>query len=94
MVSDCATGSRERLEAKVRCHILTLVTADLASAFPSGMNSAATWSRRLIRAKGKAMGAEFRDKGIDVQLGPVGGGIGRNMAGGRNWEGELLPINR
>jgi beta-glucosidase len=33
------------------------------------------------------MGAEFRGKGIDVQLGPVAGPLGREPAGGRNWEG-------
>jgi beta-glucosidase len=33
------------------------------------------------------MGQEFAGKGIDVQLGPVVGPIGRFPAGGRNWEG-------
>lgn len=33
------------------------------------------------------MGAEFRGKGIDVQLGPVVGPLGRHPEGGRNWEG-------
>lgn len=33
------------------------------------------------------MGAEHRGKGIDVQLGPVAGPLGRAPAGGRNWEG-------
>jgi beta-glucosidase len=33
------------------------------------------------------MGREFRGKGIDVQLGPVAGPLGRVPAGGRNWEG-------
>jgi beta-glucosidase len=47
--------------------------ADYNSAFPSGMNAAATWSTSLIRARGVAMGAEHRGKGIDVQLGPVAG---------------------
>ena len=33
------------------------------------------------------MGEEFSDKGIDVQLGPVAGPLGRSPEGGRNWEG-------
>ncbi|KAI1175290.1 glycosyl hydrolase family 3 N terminal domain-containing protein [Nemania sp. FL0916] len=59
---------------------------DLNSAFPAGINAAATWSRSLIRRRGEALGAEFRDKGIDVLLGPVVGPLGRDPAGGRNFE--------
>jgi beta-glucosidase len=33
------------------------------------------------------MGAEHRGKGVDVQLGPVAGPLGRVPEGGRNWEG-------
>jgi len=33
------------------------------------------------------MGAEHRGKGVDVQLGPVAGPLGRTPEGGRNWEG-------
>jgi beta-glucosidase len=33
------------------------------------------------------MGSEHRDKGVDVQLGPVAGPLGRAPEGGRNWEG-------
>jgi len=33
------------------------------------------------------MGEEFHGKGIDVQLGPVAGPLGRVPQGGRNWEG-------
>lgn len=62
-------------------------TADGNSAFPAGINAAATWSTRLFKARGRAMGEEFRDKGIDVLLGPVAGPLGRIPAGGRNWEG-------
>ncbi|KAL1884173.1 hypothetical protein VTK73DRAFT_6842 [Phialemonium thermophilum] len=40
-----------------------------------------------MRRRGVAMGEEFRGKGIDVQLGPVAGPLGRVPAGGRNWEG-------
>lgn len=33
------------------------------------------------------MGSEHAGKGVDVQLGPVVGPLGRNPKGGRNWEG-------
>ena len=33
------------------------------------------------------MGAEHHGKGVDTQLGPVAGPIGRVPEGGRNWEG-------
>ena len=61
--------------------------ADFVSAFPAGVNVAATWSRGLARERGVAMGAEHAAKGSDVQLGPVSGPIGRSPEGGRNWEG-------
>ena len=36
------------------------------------------------------MGEEHRDKGVDVQLGPVVGPLGRVPAAGRNWEGKSV----
>ncbi|KAJ7778037.1 glycoside hydrolase, partial [Mycena maculata] len=64
--------------------------ADFASAFPAGINAAATWDPGLIQARGAAMGAEHNGKGVNVAL-----GLMTNMgeptclvaAGGRNWEG-------
>ena len=61
--------------------------SDYTSAFPAGITAGASWSRRLWKARGKAMGDEFKGKGTDVLLGPVAGPIGRAPAGGRNWEG-------
>ena len=60
---------------------------DYTSGFPSGMNVAATWDRGLAEARGIAMAEEHRGKGVDAQLGPVCGPLGRNPNGGRNWEG-------
>ncbi|KAK5125392.1 hypothetical protein LTR85_000501 [Meristemomyces frigidus] len=60
---------------------------DFVSAFPAGVTIAATWDRALFYQRGFDMGSEHRDKGVDVQLGPVVGPIGRTPAGGRNWEG-------
>ena len=58
---------------------------DYVSGFPAGINVAATWDRSLALARGKAMGQEFAGKGIDVQLGPVCGPLGRIPEGGRGW---------
>ncbi|KAI9846043.1 MAG: hypothetical protein M1838_001425 [Thelocarpon superellum] len=60
---------------------------DLNSAFPGGTTIAATWDRGALYARGYAMGSEHRDKGVDIQLGPVAGPLGRAPEGGRNWEG-------
>lgn len=68
--------------------------ADHNSAFPAGVNAAATFSRRLMRLRGEALGAEFRGKGIDVMLGPVAGALGRVPQGGRNWEGFRSAFSR
>ena len=61
--------------------------ADFVTAFPAGVNVAATWDRGLAFSRGQAMGSEHREKGVDVQLGPVAGPLGRSPEGGRNWEG-------
>ncbi|KAG9079308.1 hypothetical protein FS749_008624 [Ceratobasidium sp. UAMH 11750] len=59
---------------------------DHVSAFSAGINAAATWDRDLIRARGVAMGQEFRGKGVNIALGPMMN-LGRVAAAGRNWEG-------
>ncbi|KAJ6563389.1 glycoside hydrolase superfamily [Mycena vulgaris] len=60
--------------------------ADFVSAFPAGVNAAATWDLDLIEKRGKAMGGEHRGKGVDVALGPMTN-LGRQAAAERNWEG-------
>lgn len=45
--------------------------ADLASVFPAGITTAATWDKELMYLRGKAMGAEFRGKGAHVMTGFV-----------------------
>ncbi|EIW56948.1 beta-glucosidase [Trametes versicolor FP-101664 SS1] len=59
---------------------------DFVTAFPTGLSAAATWQRALIRARGLAMGQEFKGKGANVALGPMMN-MGRIAQGGRNWEG-------
>ncbi|KAG2020918.1 cellulose-binding beta-glucosidase [Coprinopsis cinerea AmutBmut pab1-1] len=53
--------------------------------FPTGINAAATFSRRLMRERGEALGREFRGKGSHVFLGPSVD-VMRNPKGGRAWE--------
>jgi beta-glucosidase-like glycosyl hydrolase len=56
------------------------------SAFPPGLTAALSWSRSAWRARGQALGSEFRAKGAHVALGPMAN-LGRVAEGGRNWEG-------
>jgi len=60
--------------------------ADFVSAFPAGINVAATWDKSLMNQRGVAMGAEHRGKGVNFALGPMMN-MGRVPAAGRNWEG-------
>ncbi|KAH6919134.1 beta-glucosidase [Coprinopsis sp. MPI-PUGE-AT-0042] len=53
--------------------------------WPTGINTAATFSKRLMRARGRAIGEEFRGKGAHVFLGPSVD-IMRNPKAGRAWE--------
>ncbi|KAG0633054.1 glycoside hydrolase superfamily [Tuber brumale] len=61
--------------------------ADSITVFPAGITTAATWSRKLMYDRARALGNEAREKGINVLLGPCVGPIGRSPLGGRNWEG-------
>ncbi|KAI9347214.1 glycoside hydrolase superfamily [Obelidium mucronatum] len=56
------------------------------TAFPSGLNAAATFDRALILEYATALGAEFRYLGANVALGPMMNLV-RAPTGGRNWEG-------
>ena len=62
--------------------------ADFSSAFPAGGTVAASFDRGVWYQRGFDMGTEHRLKGVDVQLGPVVGPLGRVPEGGRNWEGK------
>ncbi|KAL4865101.1 hypothetical protein BDV12DRAFT_200485 [Aspergillus spectabilis] len=66
---------------------LSVRFANPVTVFPAGINAGATWDRELIRARGAAMGAESRGLGVNVQLGPALGALGKIPSAGRNWEG-------
>ncbi|OCK81301.1 glycoside hydrolase family 3 protein [Lepidopterella palustris CBS 459.81] len=83
-------GSIPRLGFRALCmqdSPLGVRFADYVSAFPAGGTVAASWDRGVWYQRGYQMGMEHRMKGVDVQLGPVVGPLGRSPEGGRNWEG-------
>ncbi|CAF1569551.1 unnamed protein product, partial [Rotaria sordida] len=57
-----------------------------STAFPPGVQIAATWDRDLFFKRAVAIGEEFRGKGVHFALGPMMN-IDRNARHGRNWEG-------
>ncbi|KDR78168.1 hypothetical protein GALMADRAFT_224540 [Galerina marginata CBS 339.88] len=59
---------------------------DFATSFPAGVNTAASFNRRLMRTRGLFMGLEHKGKGVNIALGPMMN-MGRVPAAGRNWEG-------
>ncbi|MDD3155073.1 MAG: glycoside hydrolase family 3 C-terminal domain-containing protein [Victivallaceae bacterium] len=59
--------------------------ADYATYLPTGTALAATWSRKCANLFGSVLGAEARDRGKDMILGP-GVNIIRNPLCGRNFE--------
>ncbi|KAJ0417604.1 glycoside hydrolase superfamily [Aspergillus carlsbadensis] len=61
--------------------------ANPITVFPAGINAGATWDRDLIRRRGAAMSAESKALGVNVQLGPALGALGKIPSAGRNWEG-------
>lgn len=57
------------------------------TAFTPGIQAASTWDVDLIRQRGEYLGAEAKGCGVHNVLGPVAGPLGKNVLGGRNWEG-------
>ncbi|RYP70442.1 hypothetical protein DL771_005483 [Monosporascus sp. 5C6A] len=60
---------------------------DMVNAYASGIHVGASWDRNLTYQRGYFMGKEFKNKGVNVPLGPNAGPLGRIPLGGRNWEG-------
>ncbi|KAI5477840.1 cellulose-binding beta-glucosidase [Pseudohyphozyma bogoriensis] len=63
-----------------------LRSLDFVSSFPAGITTAATWSKRLMRARGRAIGEEAYGKGVSAWLGPAVD-VMRSPYAGRGWEG-------
>ncbi|KAK5087326.1 hypothetical protein LTR16_008059 [Cryomyces antarcticus] len=61
---------------------------DFNSVFPAGGTIAATWDRGLFYQRGYEMGMEHRNKGVDVQLGPV------SPTKKRSWTDQSLTSRR
>ncbi|KAI9048909.1 hypothetical protein LZ554_006760 [Drepanopeziza brunnea f. sp. 'monogermtubi'] len=84
------TGSAPRFGIPSLClqdSALGIAATDNITAFPAGITVGATWNKALTYARGAAIGAEARGKGVNIQLGPTVGPLGRKPRGGRNWEG-------
>ncbi|KAI7542965.1 glycoside hydrolase family 3 protein [Hortaea werneckii] len=60
---------------------------EFVSSFPAQIMVGASFDRDLMYRYGKALGEEYRGKGINAALLPVAGPLGRVARGGRNWEG-------
>ncbi|KAL9624976.1 MAG: hypothetical protein Q9160_000705 [Pyrenula sp. 1 TL-2023] len=84
------TGSALRFGIPNLCledSALGVALTDHVTAFPAGITTGATFNKDLMYARGQALGAEARGKGVNIQLGPTVGPLGRKPRGGRNWEG-------
>ena len=60
---------------------------DGVNGYASGISIGASWNRNIALQRAQYMGREFKDKGVNMVLGPVIGPLGRIAEGGRNWEG-------
>jgi len=84
------TGSALRFGIPNLClqdSALGIASTDNNTAFPAGVTTGATFNKALMYARGFALGEEARGKGVNIQLGPTIGPIGRKPRGGRGWEG-------
>ena len=50
-----------------------------------------SWNKKRALERGSAMANEFKEKGVNVALGPAVGALGRVVTGGRNREGDYFP---
>ncbi|KAG9232527.1 glycoside hydrolase superfamily [Amylocarpus encephaloides] len=77
------TGSALRFGIPNLClqdSALGIAATDNVTAFPAGITTGATFSKALMLARGGAIGQEARGKGVNIQLGPAVGPIGRKPA--------------
>jgi beta-glucosidase len=64
--------------------------AELVNAYASGIHAGASWNRDLAYARTYYMGAEFRRKGINVAMGPVGVPSGGLPEAGATGKGSAM----
>lgn len=84
------TGSIPRLGVPALClqdSPLGVRFADFASNFPCALAAGSTFNQAILTNRGLAIATEHKNKGVHVVLGPAMGPLGRNPAGGRNFEG-------
>ena len=84
------TGSAPRFGIPNLClqdSPLGIRNSDHNTAFPPGITVGATFNKDLMYNRGVGIGQEARGKGVNIQLGPVVGPLGRKPRGGRIWEG-------
>lgn len=70
------TGSALRFGIPSLClqdSALGIAATDGNTAFPAGITTGATWSKNLAYQRGLALGAEAREKGVNILLGPTVG---------------------
>ncbi|CCH45163.1 beta-glucosidase [Wickerhamomyces ciferrii] len=85
------TGSVPRLGIESLClqdGPLSVRSADLTDVYPCGLAAASSFNKDLAYDRAAAIGREFKEKGVDIWLGPVYGPIGVKAQAGRNWEGH------
>ncbi|KAJ5380945.1 beta-glucosidase [Penicillium cataractarum] len=84
------TGSAPRFGIPNLClqdSPLGIRNSDHNTAFPPGITVGATFNKDLMYTRGVGIGEEARGKGVNIQLGPAVGPLGRKPRGGRIWEG-------
>uniref|UniRef100_A0A0B7KQP3 Beta-glucosidase cel3A n=1 Tax=Bionectria ochroleuca TaxID=29856 RepID=A0A0B7KQP3_BIOOC len=57
-----------------------------SNVYPAALHVGTSWNRQLAYDRALYMGREFKQKGVNVALGPSTGPLGRLPKGGRNWE--------
>ena len=60
---------------------LGIALTDNITAFPAGITVGATFNKDLMHSRGEAIGEEARGKGVNIQLGPTVGPLGRKPRG-------------
>ena len=82
LLTDGPHGVRKQDEKK---DMLGIAEGEKATVYPTGSIAACSWDEELLFQEGQMLGAECREKGVNVLLGPAINHI-RDPRGGRNFE--------